>query len=55
MATLDLRTPGGRAIRLARQALLQHIDRAGQARGITLARQALELSRPVTPPGDHRK
>ena len=40
--TLDNRTWNGLAMQAARQALLEQIDRDGQARGITLARTLLE-------------
>src|SRR5689334_20536634 len=43
-APVDTRTPEGLRISLARQALLEHIDRDGQARGITAGREAIALA-----------
>ncbi len=41
--SMDTRSPTGLRVSLARRALLEQLDRAGQARGIALARDALLL------------
>ncbi|BCA04155.1 hypothetical protein [Bradyrhizobium diazoefficiens] len=41
MPAIDKRTPEGNAIWTARRALLEVMDRDGQARGITWAKQAV--------------
>jgi hypothetical protein len=41
-AQTDTRTPEGMSINLARLALLEQLDRDGQARGLTLARRAID-------------
>lgn len=44
----DRSTKDGQALYLARKALYERLDRAGQARGITAAREALEAQPPLT-------
>lgn len=44
----DRSTPNGQALYLARKALYEKLDKAGQARGITAAREALEAQPPLT-------
>lgn len=42
----DRSTKNGQALYLARKALYERLDRGGQARGITAAREALEVMPP---------
>ena len=44
----DRSTPSGQALYLARKALFGRLDKDGQARGITAAREALEAQPPLS-------
>lgn len=48
----DRSTKDGNALYLARKALYERLDRDGQARGITAAREALERNPPLVTNGD---
>jgi hypothetical protein len=47
---IDRATHDGQALYLARKALLEHLDKDGQARGITAARDAMTNTPPLTRP-----
>lgn len=51
----DRSTKNGQALYLARKALYERLDKAGQARGITEAREALERHPPLLAPEDEMR
>lgn len=51
----DRSTKNGQALYLARKAIYERLDKAGQARGITAARETLEQHPPLLAPEDEMR